>query len=229
MNYSEGLYIWMSYIHENYSRHKDSLFHPDMEYEERKRFKGRRYCFIAAIIGPDMNVPEDERNEFQKAHLLSETLDTFHYSSSRKKQTKDYHGMFTHDYFIKWMEKLFRALSDRNINNTIIVMDNAKYHNKLPSEIPRKNNKKDQMMEYLDDKKVKYDSRESKQMIWEKVRKYVLKNSKPVVCEMALEEGHEVVYTPPYHSEFQPIELVWGIIKGEVRRTHDYGTTLKLH
>ena len=30
------------------------------------------------------------------------------------------------------------------------------------------------------------------------------------------EAGHEVVRTPPYHPEFQPIELVWGAIKRHV-------------
>ncbi len=64
-----------SYIHENYSRHEDSLYHPNIEYDEKKRFKGRRYCFIGAIIGPDMNVSENERNEQEKAHFLMVTLD----------------------------------------------------------------------------------------------------------------------------------------------------------
>ncbi len=73
------VYMDESYIHENYSRHEDSLYHPDILYEEKKRHKGRRYCFIGSIIGPDMNVREEDRNEFEICHLLYETLDIFHY------------------------------------------------------------------------------------------------------------------------------------------------------
>jgi hypothetical protein len=28
--------------------------------------------------------------------------------------------------------------------------------------------------------------------------------------------GHEVVYTPPYHPELQPIELIWGQVKARI-------------
>jgi hypothetical protein len=42
---------------------------------------------------------------------------------------------------------------------------------------------------------------------------------------MALEHGHEVIYSPPHHSDLQPIELVWAIVKGEVGRQYMTNTT----
>ncbi|ETV98764.1 hypothetical protein H310_08831, partial [Aphanomyces invadans] len=36
--------------------------------------------------------------------------------------------------------------------------------------------------------------------------------------------GHTIVYTPPHHSDLQPIELVWAIVKGEVGRRYDNET-----
>jgi transposase len=32
------------------------------------------------------------------------------------------------------------------------------------------------------------------------------------VDELARQHGHEVVRTPPYHPELQPIETCWGIL-----------------
>ncbi|OQR80747.1 hypothetical protein ACHHYP_17246 [Achlya hypogyna] len=30
--------------------------------------------------------------------------------------------------------------------------------------------------------------------------------------------GHEVLYTPPYHPELQPIEVVWACVKNRIGR-----------
>jgi transposase len=38
------------------------------------------------------------------------------------------------------------------------------------------------------------------------------------IDEMTQEKGHEVVRTPPYHPELQPIEICWGVVKNEVAR-----------
>lgn len=37
--------------------------------------------------------------------------------------------------------------------------------------------------------------------------------------------GHEVLYTPPRYSDFQPIELVWTAVKGEVGRQYTTQTS----
>ena len=64
-------------------------------------------------------------------------------------------------------------------------------------------------------------------VLWEKLHKYVQENVIPVVCSMAQERGHEVVFTPPHHSDLQPIELVWAIVKGEVGCQYTTSTTFK--
>ena len=47
-----------------------------------------------------------------------------------------------------------------------------------------------------------------------------------VTAWAAKEYGHEVAYTPPYHSDLQPIERVWGIAKNEVARQNNLQTTM---
>ncbi|KAG3247497.1 hypothetical protein PI124_g7811 [Phytophthora idaei] len=44
--------------------------------------------------------------------------------------------------------------------------------------------------------------------------------SKPnyVSHRIANEQGHYLLYTPPYHPELQPIEMVWGRVKNRIAR-----------
>ncbi|OQR88139.1 hypothetical protein ACHHYP_07515 [Achlya hypogyna] len=44
---------------------------------------------------------------------------------------------------------------------------------------------------------------------------------------MAKKTGHEVIYTPPYHSDLQPIELLRATVKGYVGRQYNVHTTFK--
>ena len=45
---------------------------------------------------------------------------------------------------------------------------------------------------------------------------------------MAEAKGHKVLLTPPYHSDFQPIELVWAKVKGNVGRMYDQNSNMKI-
>ncbi|EGD77916.1 hypothetical protein PTSG_09551 [Salpingoeca rosetta] len=130
------VYLDESYIHHHYRRHDESLYDPgDNRLLPKQKHKGRRFCFIAAIISSDPAVPEAERSEEHRAQLLPETLDIFEggKKQSGKAQTKDYHGMFDSAYFERWMQTLLATLDARGIKNTIIVMDNAKVPQVTPS------------------------------------------------------------------------------------------------
>ncbi|KAG9407384.1 hypothetical protein AC1031_002116 [Aphanomyces cochlioides] len=45
---------------------------------------------------------------------------------------------------------------------------------------------------------------------------------------MAENAGHQVWYSPPYHSNLQPIELVWALVKNEISRQDNHMTTFEL-
>jgi transposase len=40
--------------------------------------------------------------------------------------------------------------------------------------------------------------------------------------EIASEQGHKILRTPPYHPELQPIETCWGIVKNQIARNCDF-------
>ena len=50
----------------------------------------------------------------------------------------------------------------------------------------------------------------------------------PEIVLLAKQHGHEVLYTPPYHCDLQPIEMVWSQVKGEVGRQYDTATTMQI-
>ena len=71
-------------------------------------------------IDPLLVVPVEERPDQTKAHLIMRTLTVF---EGGKKQTQEFHGMFNSTYFIE---------------NSVIVMDNAKVPLGTPNSIWKK-------------------------------------------------------------------------------------------
>ena len=72
---------------------------------------------------------------------------------------------------------------------------------------------------------IPFNPNDLKCVLWEKLREYNRSYVMPLVKTMALERGHEVMYSPPHHSDLQPIELVWAVVKGEVGRQYTINTT----
>lgn len=218
---SRFVYLDESYIHCNYSRHEDSLYDPNDQdcIEPIKKHKGQRYCFIGAIISGEPSIPEELQFDSDAAHFITESLDIFVGG-----RTKDYHGMFDGEYFKKWISNLIRILSEKDISKAIVIMDNAKYHKQLPPDTPKSSNTKKLLLEYCERKGIVTNATSYKSMIWADVIRYINDNVKPIVVKMLEDAGHQVIFTPPYHSDLQPIELIWANVKGEVGRQYDNNT-----
>jgi transposase len=224
-----------SYIHHHYKNQHLSIFNPlDAAFIPRENHKGRRYCFIAAIIEADPNVDEQDQKEADKAHVMLDTLDIFQGGSiasstkEKKKETKDYHGMFNHDYFINWMQtKLFPALEARGVKHAVIEMDNAAYHVALPPDRPKEGMNKPLLLRYCEEYKLDVSPNAPKSVIWTML-KPIVEKMKPVSVDLAVSNGHRILLTPPYHSDLQPIELLWAHVKGAVGRQYDENTTLSM-
>ncbi len=70
----------------------------------------------------------------------------------------------------------------------------------------------------------KHEEQETKVVSWNKLRTHIQANILPVIITMAQDEGHEVVFTPPYYSDLQPIEAIWAVVKEEVGCQYKYCT-----
>ncbi len=45
------------------------------------------------------------------------------------------------------------------------------------------------------------------------------------IVDLARQRGHEILYTPPHHSDLQPIETVWAIVKTSVGNQYSTETS----
>ncbi|ETV73231.1 hypothetical protein H257_12032 [Aphanomyces astaci] len=117
------VYLDERFIHHHYTRHDDSLYHPD-DHTTKPKHKGQRYCFVAGILDDESDV----------AHILG--LDIF----------VDYHSMFNHDYFVDWFRKLLDEVEELGWSSSVeFVMDNAKYHKGKSKGTPKGTWKKDDL------------------------------------------------------------------------------------
>ena len=135
------------------------------------------------------------------------------FNSLRK--TGDYHGQMNAEIFQKWFqEKLLPNIPE----NSLIILDNASYHNTLSaSSAPTLTCSKERIRNWLEFNKIPCSNDSLKAELVEALKRLAPEPTY-IIDEMAREQGHEVVRTPPYHPELQPIEICWGVVKNEVAR-----------
>ena len=139
------------------------------------------------------------------------------FKSARK--TGDYHGQMNWDLFKKW----FIEMLIPNIpQNSLIIMDNASYHNTLATYSPPTFlSSKKKILEWMEQNKIFCRKDCLKAELVEILKKMA---PEPIyaIDEIARSYGHEVIRTPPYHPELQPIETCWGVVKNHVARNCDF-------
>ncbi|RHZ09401.1 hypothetical protein DYB37_014090 [Aphanomyces astaci] len=123
--------------------------------------------------------------------------------------------MFVHAYFVKWFGKCMDEVEKLEKQGVTVVIDNAKYHKGQPADTPRGMWRKADLLTACLRFNVDVESVDLKKTIWARLKPVVAAKVLPVVVIMALSRGRDVVYTPPHHSDLQPIEMVWSKVKGD--------------
>ncbi len=109
------------------------------------------------------------------------------------------------------------------------MLDNAKYHLVYDETVPKLSRmKKQELVAYLVSKEVPLHGDHSVLQRRNMARQWINENEKIAIVKTAEEAGHKVLLTAPYHSDLQPIELVWDLIKGNVGRKYSTETTLSI-
>jgi transposase len=222
------VYMDESYIHHHYHRFDDSLWDPNDEQDlqvSKAPVKGRRYCFAAAIQGPDPRVciTQNSSKETLAGLVPGSVWDFCPQAPGASKG--DYHKVFHGKNFLAWWKN---QLLPNLKQPSLIMLDNAKYHLGYDESVPPVTKmKKNELIAYLESQSVHLEGHYGVVQLRNMAREWIKKNEKIAIVKAAEEAGHKVLLTPPYHSDLQPIELVWALIKGNVGRMYAQGDSLQ--
>ncbi len=190
------VYLDESYVNKNHSNDFIWYSSEDGPYVQKPTGKGERLIIINAI---SLN------GWIPGAKLVFKS----------KKKTGDYHGQMNWNLFSTWFQK---RLIPNIPPSSLIVMDNAPYHNTLSEHsAPTPTCPKERIRAWLEHNKIPCREDCLKVELVEALKKIA---PEPIyaIDEIAKEYGHEIVRTPPYHPELQPIEYCWGVAKNHVAR-----------
>lgn len=194
------VYLDESYVNKNHSNDFIWYSGEDGPWVQKPTGKGERLIIINAITKSGW-VPG--------AKLV--------FKSTRK--TGDYHGQMNWDLFKKWFIEM---LLENIPSNSLIIMDNASYHNTLSEHSPPTPLcSKKKITEWLEHNKIYCRQDCLKPELVEILQKLAPEPSY-AIDEIARSRGHEVIRTPPYHPELQPIETCWGVVKNHIARNSDF-------
>lgn len=124
-----------------------------------------------------------------------------------------HHKGMNYDIFSTWMIENYIPNLPKN---SVIVFDNAPYHNAQVVRAPNLNSRKRDIMNWLDDKDVPYRRNMLKSELYAKVLQVKNDNEKYKIDEIVQSAGHTVLRLPPYHTELNPIENIWTLAKSSI-------------
>ena len=193
------VYLDESYINKNHSNDNTWYFEEDGIIIGKPTGKGDRLIIVDAIT-KDGWVPN--------ARLV--------FKASKK--TGDYHANMNWDNFSEWFqEKLLKNIPE----NSLIIMDNAAYHNVLVEEaFPKKSHSVKRLREWLSNNQIPWTKDMLKSELFELCSRFATK-PEFLIDTIARKYGHSILRTPPYHPELQPIETCWAIVKNHVAKHND--------
>lgn len=137
-------------------------------------------------------------------------------------KTGDYHDDMNHKNYLKWLnEKLIPNLE----KNSVLVIDNASYHNVSILKCPTSSWRKGAMQQWLSERNIIWQIRDTKMDLYNIIKLHKPRNKNYVADKLLAEHGHVVLRLPPYHPELNPIEKIWALVKNRVAARN---TTFKM-
>ncbi|KAJ8707389.1 hypothetical protein PYW08_010641 [Mythimna loreyi] len=134
----------------------------------------------------------------------------------------------THDMnfssYKKWLEtQLIPNLSP----NSVVVLHNAPYQNKVLDPTPTSNDKKSKMESWLAEKGIPFEKNMRKPQLYDLIKKHKDVHKRYVVDEMFKQKNHDVLRLPPYHPDLNPLEMAWVAVKEYVAEKNVDGNVNK--
>lgn len=133
-----------------------------------------------------------------------------------KDSSADYHQDMNAPLFETWFTQ---QLIPNLPANSVIVMDNAKYHSQQFNKQPSSASRKDDMLAFMRTKDIEIPAKATKKQLLEIIKKLNLP-IKHRIDEIAKQNGHTVLRLPPYYCVFNPIELIWSSLKRGIKKNN---------
>ncbi len=177
--------------------------YPDETYVNKNHSNG--HTWYMEEDGPRVNKPSGKGPRSVIAHAITKDgrADGANSVFEAKKRSGDYHNQMNRDIFSKWF---INQLLPNIPQNSIIVMDNAKYHNVLSDDsFPTPKSRKHELQEWLTLNGYHWDDDMLRAELYELCKRY---SPSPKFRPDAVAEdcGHTIIRTPQYHPELQPVE-----------------------
>jgi transposase len=136
-----------------------------------------------------------------------------------KKCSGDYHGQMNWENFSIWFKK---QLLPNIPKGSIIILDNARYHNVLAEDrFPKPSSTKDELRDWLTRNKYSWRDDMLKSELYDECVKYA-PAPEFKLDKLAKIDGHKILRTPQYHPELQPIETCWAVVKNYMGENCDF-------
>ncbi|CAH2097973.1 unnamed protein product [Euphydryas editha] len=138
--------------------------------------------------------------------------------------TGDYHGQMNSTNFEKWVTNMFIPNLPQA---SVVVMDNAPYHNVQENKVPTKSSTKTVMLDWLSRNNVEASLSMRKVELFELIKLHAPQEKTFKIDQLIRSHGHEVLRLPPYMCDLNSIELAWAKVKRDVRE-HNVNSDLSL-
>jgi hypothetical protein len=189
---------------------------------------GPRYCIVAAGVYwaqgdkihadfvKDSMSAWDASKKSKTCHNIFRGDDDLagHVAGGETDATRDYHGNFNAELFEFWFEKLCQTL--RTIHGQCLIhMDGASYHKRRRDPPPTTASSISEIKSWLTEHGAPFHPEDRKMQLLARIPAEY-KRPRYASLDIAERYGHLVLFTPPYHPELEPIEIVWAVIKNKV-------------
>lgn len=122
----------------------------------------------------------------------------------------DYHSEMNYTNYKKWLEEM---LIPNLPPNSVLVIDNAPYHNVQVEKCPNMGSRKQEMREWLRARNIPFTNDMLKIDLYSLIKVHKPQYKTYEIDRIMAAHGHTVVRLPPYHPDLNPIELVWAALK----------------
>lgn len=138
--------------------------------------------------------------------------------------TDGFKGNINSDLFIKYLKE---HVIPKLPPNSVVVMDNARYHKMFADEDAKLPMKKDELQLVLRERGVAFDETCLKAELVSLFKKHVAPTLVPKAVQLLRQHGHDALFMPPGHPDLNAIELAWAQAKQSVRKQYEKGKTFE--